>query len=220
MNDEPQLPLLHVSEDAWGEIAPSAADVHVTLTSDRFFSGAAALAKAEELRALVTAVTARAIPESAVSLEGVTLDVSSGVFSRSSSATYRVRIHLADTSKLPDVLDAVSGAKKAILSHVAWDYSGSKTPDSLLTSCAERAAAKARALGAALGVTLTRLHRVEEEELGDAAQAMTAGGYGAPKGGMFRMRSSIASELSGLDLTPTKKVGARVKLAYVVGAAT
>src|SRR5689334_13903950 len=123
--------LLQVSEQASGEIAPSSVFVHVVLTADKFFSGNAALEKADELRRLAIALEASGLPSSALALEGASLDVSTGVFTRSSSVTYRLRVHVADLDRLGDVLDAVATCKKAQLTHLAWEYAAG-IPESLV----------------------------------------------------------------------------------------
>jgi len=56
------LPLLEARDSATGDVSPTSAFVHVVLTGNRFFSGRAAFAKAEELRQLTTALEARGIP--------------------------------------------------------------------------------------------------------------------------------------------------------------
>jgi hypothetical protein len=83
--------VLEVHASAIGLIGPTSAEVHLILTSDRLFSGRAALAQAAELRALAEALSARGIPDDARSLDGASLDVSSGLFTRSSSAAARSR---------------------------------------------------------------------------------------------------------------------------------
>jgi uncharacterized protein YggE len=212
-------PSLEVSETSWAEIAPTAADVHVVLTADRLFSGRAALAKAEELRRVCVALEANGIPESSVSLSGVSLDVSSGLFTKSSSVTYRLRIHLTDLDHVAPALDAIANAKKATLSGIEWDYSGPASEHAaLLGACAARAASKAKALASALGVTLAGARVVREERLDqDLPMGMQAGYGGAPMAAKSRA-TSIAHELAGLDLAPKRKIGVRVHVTYTITA--
>ncbi len=204
--------LLHVVETAYDEVAPQKALLHVVLTADRFFSGRAALAKAEELRRLVGLLASRGISEDAVSLEGASLDVSSGLFTKSSSVTYRVRIEVKEVDRVADALDAVAECKKATLTNVTWDYANAKASAELLAACAGRALAKAKALAAAVDVRIEGVHSAREEELSEGTPFApgAAAGYGAPM--PMRTRGSIASELGGLDLAPKKKVGVRVLL--------
>lgn len=207
-------PFIHVSEQAFGDIKPRAALVHVTLTADKLFSGRAAFDKAAELRRLVMALAERDIPDSAVSLSGATLDVSTGLFTRSSSVTYRVRIRIEDPDRLADALDAIAQSKQARLTHIEWDYAGSANDD-LLADCAIRAMAKANRLAAALGITLAGVHSVHEEELFDEPAMPRTMAYDAMLP-MRLKRESVAGELAGLDLAPTKKVGVRVRVAYAI----
>lgn len=208
--------LLHVTEQAHGELRPRAATLHVTLTAVRFFSGGAALAKSEELRKLVDALVACGVPESAVSLAGASLDVSTGLFSRSSSVTYRVRVHVTELDLLASVLEAISSAKQATLDRIAWDH-GHEATEQLLADCAARAAAKARRLAAALGATLDGIHEVHEEQLGDPPRSAfdddvrMARVVACHKA---RAKSSIDHELAGLDLAPPRPITVLVRVAY------
>jgi Protein of unknown function (DUF541) len=223
MTQEPttnDLPLLHVTEDAWDEVSPLAVDVHVTFKGEQLFPDSAALAKVEDLRALVVALGQREVSESAVSLEGVSIEVTSGVSTKSPVATYRARVHLTDTSKLTEVLDVVAGSKKASLTHLTWEYDAVATPANLLGLCAARAAEKARILAKALGVTRGRLQLASESRLDEDATAAAAGpggGGGASSGGLRSRVPSFSGELAGLELAPRRKIGVRVSLAYVIG---
>jgi len=210
-------PYLHVSELAWGELKPRAAFLHLTLCADKLFSGRAAFEKAVELRRLIEALAAHRIPDSAVALQGATLDVSTGLFTRSSSVTYRVRIHLTNLDQVPDALGAIADAKQARLTHIEWDYAGGPTDD-LLAECAARAAGKAKRLATALGVGLAAVHRVEEEILGDLYEPCVSLGAPTAQVAVARKLASVGTELAGLDLAPTKKVGVRVRVAYTLKA--
>lgn len=208
--------LLHVTVEATGELPPRAARIHVTLTASKLFSGRAALTKSEELRALAGALTERGLPDAAISLEGAAIDVSTGLFSRSSSVTYRVRVHVTELDLLAGVLDAITSAKQAKLTHIDWDHGTGS--DDLVAECAERAATKARRLAAALGATLGEIHEVREEQLVEpraevpAMFAMAA--MDSHVVAMKRREKSIGDELAGLDLAPTKPIAVRVRVAY------
>jgi hypothetical protein len=203
--------LLHVSEQSTGTTRPRAANIHVTLTGSKLFSGRAALTKSEELRRLADALRERRLPEDAIALEGAHLDVSTGLFSKSSSVTYRLRIHVADLELVPAVLETVADAKQAMLTHVTWDYSGGAS-EPLLAKCATRAASKAKRLASALGVNLGEIHEVREEELGDQHVPYVVP---SPMGGVMAARkSSMTSDFAGLDLAPAKQITVRVRISY------
>lgn len=216
---EPTPSLLHVSEHAHGELRPRAATLHVKLTAVRFFSGGAALAKSEELRKLVDALVACGVPETSVSLAGASLDVSTGLFSRSSSVTYRVRVHVTELDLLAAVLEAISSAKQATLERIAWEH-GHEGPDGideLLAECATRAAAKARRLAAALGATLAGIHEVHEEQLGDPQAPPALGEHDVRMARVVacsKARARIDHELAGLELAPPRPITVLVRVAY------
>ena len=208
--------LLHVSEQASDEITPTSAYLHLVLTSDSFFSGRAAFEKATELKQLANALTARDIPLDAMSLQGASMEVDTGIFMRSSRVTYRVRIHVKRVERLADALDAIAESKKAVLVSTEWDY-GDTAPPELLARCTKSAMTKARAIVEALGVTIHNVFQVHEGETNSQAfQQGLAMGYGAPSlpraGGAMRSRASVATELGGLELAPRKKVTVHVTL--------
>lgn len=206
--------LLHVSETAWGDAAPRAADLHVNLKADRLFSGNAAFENAKELRRLVVALTAQGVPEDATSLQGATLDISAGLFTSSSSVMYRVRIRLEDLALLGGAIDAITECKHATLTWIDWDYRGGDVPSTLLAECATRALAKARTLAAALGTELDGIHAVHEEELGGPHVPVHRSEFDVLPAKSSAMRArSVGNELAGLDLAPTKKVGVCVRIA-------
>jgi uncharacterized protein YggE len=209
-----QVSVLEVHDLASGEVAPTSAFVHLVLTGDRLFSGRAAFEKAEELRRLATSLAGAGVPQTALALEGASLDVSSGVFTKSSSVTYRVRVLVEDLDKLGSVLDAVAEAKKASLTELTWNYdSNVEAEHALLRKAGERAAAKARVLAAAVGAQLGAIHSVREarEEHGTQRHEVLLGM------GPARARAgSVAQEFAGLELAPKKKVTVRVTIAYAV----
>ncbi|HEY4059674.1 MAG TPA: SIMPL domain-containing protein [Kofleriaceae bacterium] len=221
MKSEPSdLSLLHVSEVVNGHIRPTAATLHVTLTAFKFFSGNAALSKSEELRALADALKKLGLANDAMSLAGATLDVSTGLFSRSSSVTYRAQIRIVDIDGLGNVLEVIAEAKQARLTHVTWEYPAS-APDALVADCAKRAAAKAKVMAAAVGIELGAVHQMRDEthlEVAMQQQSYLVAGMAVPlarkRGGGGGAMQSLSGELDGLDLAPTREVSVRVTLAY------
>lgn len=214
--DFPSLSLLHASELVTGHVRATAATLHVTLSASKFFSGSAALTKSEELRALADALRRVGLPADAFTLNGATIDVSTGLFSRSSSVTYRAQIRIVDIDMLANILEVVADAKQARLSHVSWEYPTS-APSALVTEAATRAAGKAKVLAASLGVDLGALHEVRDDVHTEHVQPYLIAGMAVPLAAQARSRGggpSISGELAGLDLAPTREVSVRVTLAY------
>ncbi len=205
------LSLLQVSEQGSSELAPTSAFVHVVLTADRFFSGQVAMEKAEELRRLALALENGGLSKSALALEGASLDVSTGVFTKSSSVTYRLRLHVTNLERLGDVFDAVAASKKAQLTHLTWVYPEG-APAALLRACAARANAKALAIAEALGIVLDGVHAVRDEAHEDLPSTPACYG-GAPLTARKRGAGgspSMAEEFGGLELAPKKRAFAKV----------
>ena len=210
---EARQPVLEVSDSATGDVSPTSAFVHVVLTSDRFFSGRAAFENAEELRRLASLLAARGIAESGIALEGASVDVSSGMFSKSSAVTYRVRVLVQSPELLPGVLDAVSETKKASLTNVEWNYDDNAAEEhALLRTAGERAVAKARVLAESVGGRLGPLQSVREERAN--LPVTDPAPFGAPM--MARARTSVAQELSGLELAPKRRVTVRVSVVFAL----
>ncbi|HEY4182093.1 MAG TPA: SIMPL domain-containing protein [Kofleriaceae bacterium] len=213
--DSASLSVLHASELVTGHVRAAAATLHVTLSATKFFSGSAALSKSEELRALADALRRIGLPADAFTLNGATLDVSTGLFSRSSSVTYRAQIRIVDIDMLANVLELVADAKQARLTHVSWDYP-TTAPSALVTEAATRAAGKAKLLAAALGAELGALHEVRDDVHTEQVQPYLIAGMVMPLGARKSGGGgpSISNELGGLDLAPTREVSVRVTLAY------
>lgn len=156
-----------------------------------------------------------------MSLEGASIDVSTGLFSRSSSVTYRVRVRVVEVELLGAALEIVSQAKKPKLSHLEWSYDGgSDEEDALLRAAGARAVAKAKRLAAAVGVELGALRTAREERhdehappppLAFAAEAQPAVRSAAS------LSPSVSREFSGLELAPKKRVTVHVYLSYAIG---
>lgn len=196
-----------VQEQAEGEIPATAGYFHVVLAGDKFFSGSAVWREAAEVRRLVEATTARGLAEADWSLEGMSLDVSTGLFTRGSSVTFRLRFHLRDVQRTRDVLDVLADAKKCQLTHIEWDYSGgSEERTALLRTAVLRAKAKAEAIAVTLGLSVQSIDEVQDRVSTDVGLHVTrapGGGYGS----MQRSRSSSpGAELAGVELAPNQRL--------------
>lgn len=96
------------------KIYANAPDVFVEIKGDSFFSGKEAIKKAREVKEMVQALLQAGIDESMIELMGVRMEVSSGMISKSSSALYRLRLHLTKLDSLGDVLGAVTSKSSNI----------------------------------------------------------------------------------------------------------
>ena len=88
------------------EVVADRAEVIVSVSTSNYFFGNAAFDKAKELAQLAAALVDLGIARQALSLESATADVTKGLLSSSTSATYRIRISVQDVNKLPEVIGA------------------------------------------------------------------------------------------------------------------
>ncbi len=158
--------LLRVVITREDELEASHADLRVTVRGSSLVTGSAALTKAREVAALVSALGGIGVPEGSIRVEDVAVQVESGLLTKSSSATYTLKIRCAKLESLADVLGVITSQKNVQLGHIDWGYPES---DDLrtraLVDCATRATERARRIADALGVKLLGVHRFGEPEL-------------------------------------------------------
>jgi uncharacterized protein YggE len=206
--------LLQVVVTHEDELAATHADLRVTVRGSSLVTGDAALKKAREVAAMVQALAAVGIAEDAIRVEDISVQVESGLLTKSSSATYTLKVRCTKLDSLADVLGAVTAQKNAEIGHIDWGYA---EPDELrtrwLVDCAARATERARQIAAALGVRLLGVHTFGEPDV----QAASPTEY-APRGmlgGTARARMGAAD--LGLSVAHNKKIVVRVVAAFRIG---
>ncbi|MFH1919430.1 MAG: SIMPL domain-containing protein [Planctomycetota bacterium] len=149
------------------ELDADSADLTVIVEGSSVFSGAEAVKKAKELRALIDSLKEAGLDESRVKLRSVEINSQSFALIKTSSAKYVVSVKTVAIEMLPAVLGAVASHKGVHLSRLKWNYSGLKETRSRL-----REEALADALGQAqrdaevLGVRVLGVHQIMEQAQG------------------------------------------------------
>ena len=128
------------------EIFASHANLHVTVRGSSVVSGNEAMKKAREVNQLVEALTHFGLSPDSVQLLGVYIETSSGTLLKSSSATYRLRVHLETLESLAEVLDIIASQKNATLERIEWKYPEQDAQERGLESAIAKAKAKADGL--------------------------------------------------------------------------
>lgn len=194
-------------------VAAHAADVLVSVSGSSLFTGRSALTKAKEVRQIVANLAECGIEPDAIGLESVLANVTSGILSKSSSATYRIRVRCDDLERLPDVLGAITSPKNATLEKVIWHYPQDIDQEARwLRRCIEDANRKAKVAADALGCRVVSVHRLSESRLGETA----------PKPHEIRQMSAVTVRKRsgpialGMDLTQQKRLGLAVTVTYRV----
>lgn len=194
------------------EVAADKADLQVTIKGSSVVTGSAALKKAKEVNELATALLAVGVKEDELSLRGIHVQSTSGVLSRTSSASYSLRIRCSRLELLGEILGAISAQKNASLDHLTWCYPDLKPIQKVwLDSCIAEAKERAAHIAAALGVKLLALHSFSEawkdpEEVPIRTQSAELG----------RVRELTREIDLGFNLSHSKVVEQRVDLTYVV----
>jgi len=198
------------------ELEAIGADVHVSIRGSSLVTGSQALRKAREVAALVKALEAVGVAEADIYLEDVRAEVTSGLLSKSSSATYSLRAR-ATLDGLADALGAIADQKNAAIDSIAWRYpDDDDARTEWLTICATRATERARKIAAALGVKLLGVHWFAEPVAAPSPYFGAPGGAGVPaEGTSLRRRAMSASDL-GLTVSHSKKVEITVRVQFRV----
>ena len=212
---ENQPDVLVISAKYEEDVSADRAVLFVTVQGTSVVTGRAALNKAREVKSLVDALAGAGIAEGDIGLEGVNAQVSSGLLSKSSSATYRLRVQVNQLDALPEVLGAITSAKNAQLDRLVWRYPESAEQQAhWLELCIAQANTKAAAAAAALGVRLVGVHRLTEQLLGDADLGVFPQAQ-APYGAPLQAMRSAAPDM-GFDLSHHKRGGMTVSVEYRV----
>jgi uncharacterized protein YggE len=213
MSDSPGL--LELTEHAEAEVPASSAELRVVIAGTRLFTGGAAWKEAGEVRRLIEGLRHCGAGEHDVTLANVAVDVSKGVITKSSSATYHLRVACRDLSRMPSYLDAVADLKNARLEGVRWVFAGAEGKRlECMRRCVEQAKAKAAAIAETLGEPLGGVFRVQDAASIAPVRESTAS-LGVMVPSMARAR--VSEELSGLDLAPNETVRVSLKIVFRIG---
>jgi uncharacterized protein YggE len=205
---EPTVPCIEVVAEHEQDIAANAVDLFIVIEGSSTFTGRSALKKAKEVASLVLALEQAGLPESAIDVESVHVALKSGLLGRSSSATYKLRLHVSELDKLPAVLGAVSGATQVTLEQLHWRYpEDAESEARLLAQTAARALVKARAIAETLGVRITGIALAQEVKQHHAEEHVVR--FGVPLAAA-RMRSEEVD--LGLQIQHHKKLKHEVRL--------
>lgn len=200
-----------VEVSAEHELEADRVDALVDVKASAFFTGTAALTNAKEVAALVRRLEELGVPRTAISLDAVQAELSEGLLSRSSSATYSLRIHLRDLERLGDVLGAFTGLKQATLRELRWGYGReAEAKEEWMQQLAQVAVRKVRRVAEGLGVRLAGLHRFTEkvtefqgagfrgsyEPVPPAGSSMARASYGGGMGFTVAHRKKVRVEAS------------------------
>jgi uncharacterized protein YggE len=200
-------------------IDANSADLYVTVEGASFVLGRAVLDQSRQVRALVEALADMNIPASDVYVEGARADVKSGFISKSTTATYKLRIHCEELDALPAVMDIITDRKEAELTHIEWRYPDSdEIHDFLLRDALPHAKRRAKIVAEELDLELLSVHDLQEELIDPEREKYQVNQ--APQSDLFaRQRAAPGGGGgAGIEVEHRKEVTLNLKVQYRVQA--
>jgi uncharacterized protein YggE len=201
---------------AEGSTPATAVDVYVQIEGSNWVMGNAILEQAREVHDLVRRAAQLGIPASAFGVEAMNVRTESGLFSKSTQATYDLVVRLDDMALLPAFLGAISDTRKATLQRLEWRYGDeAQAIESLLAEAAVRATGKARALAAALGIQLGPLLSADDSVTSQPWQPPAPQGFAVPA--PARSSKAQATPDFGFAMGHRRRLEAAVVLRFGTG---
>lgn len=157
--------LLEITETQQEMIEADGADLFVSISGTAYFSRQAALTKAHEVAGLVVALKKFGLAENQIRLQDVSVETITGTFSKSSSATYSLKIENVSPSQVAEVTSIIAAQPNVSLDSTDWLFSQTETRRAVLVEqCARRAKERAQALAQVLGVQLLSVYELYDPE--------------------------------------------------------
>jgi len=203
---------IKVSASHKEEIFATHADLHVTVKGSSLVSGNEAMKKAKEVNQLLEALKQVQVKEEAVTLQGVNVSTSTGAVLKSSTASYRLKIHVEDLAKFAEILDVIASQKNASLTRTEWKYDEDAACETLLLATLEKAKGKAAKIAQTMGVKLLGVYdlieNVYDEEMAMPFQAQAKPAY--------RSAPAEPEPSLGMDVQHSKTIHVNVDIWYRV----
>lgn len=197
------------------EIQATHADLFVTVKGTSLASGDAALKKAKEVNQLVEELVKFGLPAEAIHLQSVYAEAASGVFLRTSSATYRLRIRCDKLEQFTDLLGIITSQKNVTFERVEWKYADEEARAGALEKAIGKAQAKAAKIAAGLGVRLLGIFTLEEQFSDREAPPFHGMMPPSPQSKAMRSTGFAAPDL-GMDIQHSKTIEAHIHIEYRV----
>jgi uncharacterized protein YggE len=198
-------------------IDANSADLYVTVQGASFVLGRAVLDQSRQVRELVEALADMNIPASDVYVEGARADVKSGFISKSTTASYKLRVHCAELDALPAVMDIITDRKEAELTQIEWRYPDSdEVHDFLLRDALPHAKRRAEIVAEELDLELISVHDLQEELLDPENEKYQLNQVA--QSDLFARKRSAGGGAGGIEVEHRKEVTLNLEVQYRVRA--
>lgn len=212
--------ILRVSETTTAPIEAARAFVRVQATSDKLVFGNAAISASEDLKGAIEEIK-RIGGEVQIDTESVSVQTSSGLFTKSSAAHYTVKLTIADLSVLGAILGVCSAGKNLRVQSVVWDYDEEPVKLSLIKKAVQAAKAKADAMMEVIGYAVSGIRSCSDSYDIPHLQEITINAPGADRVegmGMMRSRQLNTAVDLGTEFKSTKTISATCTIEFLIQA--
>lgn len=191
------------------------ADIFLRISGSSLFYGQAALSQAREVAELVARLKAYGIQEAQIRLQSVQAQTSGSTLSRSSSATYSLRIEDVKLDQIADVTGFITERKNATFDHLTWRYPPFEPMmDEMRLRCLEGLRRQAKQIVEGLQVKLLGVWELDEqrnEEFNGHSQVFR----GLAEGTRARR---ITQDDFGLEISHTQELTLTLKAKFRISA--
>jgi uncharacterized protein DUF541 len=209
--------ILRVCETETTEIEAARAFVMINVASEKIIFGNAAIAASEDLKSVITKVTAVS-EEIEVETDSVSVATNSGIFSKNSTANYTVRLKVNDLNALGAILGICSEGKKLSVRSVTWDYDEDEAKLGLIKSAVRKAKKKADEMMAEIGYTVVGIRSCSDSyqtpNIGEIV--ISRQNTFADEIGVDRARSAMRSVDFGTQFKSKKQISATCTIEFRV----
>ena len=196
-------------------IDANSADLYVTVQGASFVLGRAVLDQSRQVRELVEALADMNVPASDVYVEGARADVKSGFISKSTTASYKLRVQCQELDALPAVMDVITDRKEAELTHIEWRYPDSdEVHDFLLRDALPHAKRRAQIVAEELDLELLSVHDLQEELIDPEDEKYQLNQVG--QSDLFARKRAAPGGGGGIEVEHRKDVTLNVEVRYRV----
>ncbi|MCO6046761.1 SIMPL domain-containing protein [Aeoliella sp. ICT_H6.2] len=210
-----ELNLISVKESASRELTADGAEIVVRIAGQSFVTGQEAFKKAKEVADFTASLTQLGVAEDDISLVNVLTEVESGLLTKSSSATYILRVKLTTLESIGPTLAAISSQKNATTDSITWRFSALEDAKrDVLQQAVRNAKASAEQIAQALGTTLAGVHRLSYDSSGIDGVTRPPSAFG--KARRTRKLEQAETELSQMSLTHTARLTVSTSADFLV----
>lgn len=182
--------VLRISETVTTEIEAIQAIILLNVASEKIIFGNAAIVASEDLKSVIDKI--KQISEAIeVETDSIYLQTNSGMFGKSSTADYRVKIKVNDLSLLGAILGICAEAKKIEIQSLSWEYDEASEKLALIRQAVQKAKQKADQMMEVIGYQVVGIRSCSDSyHLPQMDQVIFSEAQSAPETAMLRSRKA------------------------------